>query len=250
MTSIYWILQHVSDLPERDDWLSPAEREVRARLWAPKRVRDWRLGRWTAKQALLTAGERRGEARDPTACATISILATEAGVPYAVESGRESEWALSLSHAGEHGLCVLVRRPAAVGCDIETIGRRGEEFVVDWFTDTERVFVDGASAGDERSMLVTAIWSAKESALKALGIGLRRDTRDVEVDLGMSSTPRGWSGLTVRAPEGPLHGWWRIQGSQVLTIVSDPIPAPPTALGTRDQERSTRTRDQGPGTRD
>ncbi len=235
MISIYWMLQHVTDVPERDDWLSPAERDVRERLWAPKRVRDWRLGRWTAKRALLRAAEPAADLPDFADCAAISILAAESGVPHAVEGGAESAWVLSLSHAGEYGLCALARRPAAVGCDIETIGRRGEEFVVDWFTDAERASVDGAADAGQRSMLVPAVWSAKESALKTLGVGLRMDTRDVDVQLnpGVSSpgsVESAWRPFEVRAPDGLLHGWWRLHRDQIVTIVADPPPAIPVAL--------------------
>jgi len=226
MTEIYWLLQHLADVPEGDDWLSPAEREAGGRFWAPKRVRDWRVGRWTAKRALLRAGTGRTDVPDPGSCAAISILATDAGVPYALEGGHDSRWAISLSHSGERGLCVLMRLPAIIGCDIETVGRRGEEFVVDWFTDAERAFVDSIGIPEERSRLVTAVWSAKESALKALGVGLRMDTREVEVELAGLWPLEEWSPVVVRAPGRALHGWWRRSGDQVLTIVADPAGTP------------------------
>ena len=47
-------------------------------------------------------------------------------------------------------------------------------------------------------MVVTLIWSAKESMLKALGVGLRRDTRTVEVQ-----------GLDGILPGGEAHGEWQ-----------------------------------------
>jgi 4'-phosphopantetheinyl transferase len=248
MTPIYWILQHLADVPAGDEWLSPAERAVRGRLWAPKRVRDWRLGRWAAKRAVLRAGGPASADLHLGAYAAISVLSTDAGCPRVLEDGSESAWALSLSHSGEHGLCVLARRPAAVGCDIETIGRRGEEFVVEWFTDSERTIVDSAADAGERSRLVTTVWSAKESALKALGVGLRMDTRDVDVGLILPSLDdaRGdpealegskgglrtgdWSPFVVTSIRGSFHGWSRTYGDQVLTMVADPPPAAPIAL--------------------
>ena len=120
------------------------------------------------------------------------------------------------------------RLPAAV----ETVGRRGEEFVVDWFTDAERALVDSMREVEDRSRLVTTVWSAKESALKALGVGLRMDTRDVNVelltdrpqtpDVGLQAPDAGqrtpdsglrareeWSPLMVTCSRGSFHGWSR-----------------------------------------
>jgi len=245
MTAVYWVLQHGSDVPASDEWLSASEREVLARLWAPRRVRDWRLGRWTAKRALARAGGAGLSESDTAAWACISIRTRETGLPYAVVDESEMEWVISLSHSGDCGLCAVVQRPAVVGCDIETVGRRGEEFVVDWFTAAERALVESIDAAEQRSRLVTLVWSAKESALKALGVGLRLDTREVEVEVGaaapgtppQASLPGGgrgsgleWSRLVVRAPGRSLHGWWRTQEDRVMTIVADPAPALPVAV--------------------
>lgn len=246
MTPIYWMLQHLADVPEGDAWLSPAERAVPGRSWAPKRVRDWRLGRWAAKRAVLRAGGRASGDLDLQAYASVSILATDAGCPRLLENESEGAWALSLSHADEHGLCVLARRPAVVGCDVETVGRHAEQFVVDYFTDTERGSLDSAADAGEWSRLVTTIWSAKESALKALGVGLRMDTRQVEVELsidrlrtpgpGLPTADSGrrtgeeWSPFVVRSSGRSFRGWSRPCGDQVLTMVADPPPAVPIAL--------------------
>jgi 4'-phosphopantetheinyl transferase len=263
MAAVYWALQHVSDVPPSDDWLSASEREVLARLWAPKRRRDWRLGRWTAKRVLVRAGLAGMTGLDPRGWTRISILATEAGVPRARVDETDADWVVSLSHSGEYGLCAVAERPGLVGCDIETIGRRGEEFVINWFTDAERAFVESIPAAEERSQMVMLVWSAKESALKALGVGLRLDTRQVRVELidnhehrwptsdarsesaAWSERDSGWSGvgvpfspgavadwspLLVRAPDRPLHGWWRADGERVMTIVAEPAPAAPLSL--------------------
>lgn len=237
MTAVYWVLQHGSDVPASDEWLSASEREVLARLWAPRRVRDWRLGRWTAKRALVRAGGAGLSESDTAAWACISIRTRETGLPYAVVGESEMEWVISLSHSGDCGLGAVVQRPAVVGCDIETVGRRGEEFVVDWFTAAERALVESIDAAEQRSRLVTLVWSAKESALKALGVGLRLDTREVEVEVGGPSSSKGehrttveWSRLAVRAPGRSLHGWWRTQEDRVMTVVASPAPATPVDL--------------------
>jgi 4'-phosphopantetheinyl transferase len=84
-----------------------------------------------------------------------------------------------------------------VGTDLEKVEVRTETFILDYFTPTERHLVDKYPA-ESRAMAVTLIWSAKESMLKALGVGLRWDTRTVEV--------RGLEGLLTTSKD---HGRWQ-----------------------------------------
>ncbi len=230
MLSVYWLLQRASEVPASDEWLSASERADLARFWAPKRIRDWRLGRWAAKRALALVQVAGTSSFEPASWSVVSIRANEGGAPCALVGETEGPWAISLSHSGEHGLCAVAERPAAIGCDIETIGRRGEEFVLDWFTEAERQRVAAVTTHDERSQMTTLVWSAKESALKALGVGLRLDTREVEVDIGDRREPRSWSPLAVRTSARTLHGWWMIDGDLAITIVTDPSPDLPRAL--------------------
>jgi 4'-phosphopantetheinyl transferase len=86
-------------------------------------------------------------------------------------------------------------------------------------------------AGDDRDMVVNLLWSAKESALKVLGTGLRRDTQTLEVT---PAAPHGdgWGALTVRAVEGTVFpGWWRREGRFLLTVATRVAAPPPATLG-------------------
>jgi 4'-phosphopantetheinyl transferase len=78
---------------------------------------------------------------------------------------------------------------------------------------------------DEQPLLATLIWSAKESALKCLREGLRRDTRSVLVSVG-GAGKSGWSSLTVRCLESSrlFYGWWRSAGGYVQTVTAE-LPA-------------------------
>ncbi len=252
MTRVFWLLQHVSDVPEDDAWLSASEHDTLVRLWAPKRRRDWRLGRWTAKRALARVGTACIREADLASWPRVSIRPDAAGAPCAVDEEGDVPWCISLSHSGELGLCAVATPPVALGCDVERIGRRGEEFVIDWFTAKERAIVLAAGTADAQSRAVTLIWSAKESALKALGVGLRLDTRQVEVDLSTadlvptsgSGDPscrpavgepggaplQGWRRVRVQAPDRLLDGWWQSDAERVVTIVADPPPNVPVAL--------------------
>jgi len=65
-----------------------------------------------------------------------------------------------------------------------------------------------------RDLAATLIWSAKESALKALRTGLRADTRSVVVEVDV---PRGE--LSVTSADAEMRGWWWVDGGFVHTLV-------------------------------
>ncbi len=85
--------------------------------------------------------------------------------------------------------------------------------------------MEGAGA-DRRDLAVAHVWSAKESALKALRQGLRLDTREVEVELSCSARG-GWQPQQVRHATRTFEGWWRRDCSHELTAVPEPADAPP-----------------------
>jgi len=95
--------------------------------------------------------------------------------------------------------------------------------VSDFFTAGEAARV-AACAPAERDHLITLIWSAKESALKALRLGLREDLRRVEITVGDRAAALGapaWHPLqvTVPGPRPRLAGWWRTEASFIVTLV-------------------------------
>ena len=53
MKGLRYALQDLDQLPKQLDWLTPGERARYDGFRFDKRQRDWLLGRWTAKQALL-----------------------------------------------------------------------------------------------------------------------------------------------------------------------------------------------------
>jgi 4'-phosphopantetheinyl transferase len=89
-----------------------------------------------------------------------------------------------------------------------------------------------ASEEAHRPLVVTLLWSAKESALKALRTGLRADTRDVPVRFTAAPDQADWQSLEV-TPAGepePLRGFWRASSGYLLTLVSHPAPDRPLHL--------------------
>jgi 4'-phosphopantetheinyl transferase len=216
----------VDNVPDGDAWLHPEERCVLAALTVDKRRREWRAGRWAAKQAV--AAELGVELTD------VEVRAAGDGAPEPFVAGEAVPLSLSISHSGDRAACLLASTPVQAGCDLERIEPRAPVFVDDFFTQAERRLV-AAATGDIRDLVVTLVWSAKESALKALRCGLRRDTRSVEVALGDEGED-GWRALRVRDFEGSrtLYGWWRRCDDAVLTAVASAPSPPPVLLGSGD----------------
>lgn len=81
--------------------------------------------------------------------------------------------------------------------------------------------------------LVALVWSAKESALKALREGLRLDTRSVVVTLDdiRISLPEKWNPLRVNSTNGQnFLGWWNQSSEYVRTILAASPFRPPLFL--------------------
>ena len=161
------------------------------------------------------------------------------GAPYVIAEGAPPGLEVALTDRAGWAVCLVGTAMGRLGCDLELVEPRSAGFVADFLTAFERDWVQALPATD-RDAAANLIWSAKESALKVLQIGLRRDTRSVEVaigDAGAVSTDEdgtgqdGWSPLEVRPAEGGvLPGWWRRGGRFLLTVVTEsPLPPPDRA---------------------
>jgi phosphopantetheinyl transferase len=221
---IYWLIQIMTDVPVDNLWLTERERAVLERLRFPKRRSDWQLGRWTAK-SLITAYLEKFTETPPS---EIEIRAAEDGAPEVFFGDSPAPVNISISHRDGVGFCALSPAGTTPGCDLELIEPRSEVFVKDYFTEAEqkRVLKTPMKQKDHLTML---IWSAKESTLKALREGLRRDTRSVEVVF--ISIPKGgeWVAFTVqyRETNRQFYGWWRHRGKYILTVTAGcPIEKP------------------------
>jgi 4'-phosphopantetheinyl transferase len=143
-------------------------------------------------------------------------------LPYAVQ-GEPQAPTLSLSHRAGAAFALLADDGALeVGADIELIEQRDRAFAQDFFTADELAQIAAVRAPQD--LVVTAIWSAKEAALKALRLGLRVDTRSVSVRLTLGPERR-WLPFQVKCANldgGPLcfEGWWQWRGSFVLTAIT------------------------------
>lgn len=216
----YWLEQQLSDVPSDDTWLSCAERDQVSAMRVPKRRSDWRLGRWTAKLALASFHQLT----TPDLLASIELRPAASGSPVLFYRGEKSDLSISLSHSNGVALCVLAPTKEAIGCDLEKIEPRSTAFIEDYCTESELHLVE-AIAPQDRPLLVNLLWSAKESVLKLLGIGLRGDTSSISVLIDTASLKVGatqWLALKCRLSSAEVfHGLWRNCSLFVRTVASD-----------------------------
>lgn len=215
---VYVLEQREEDVPTSNNWLSLCERDHVRTLTFLKRRTEWRLGRWTAKCAVAAL---QNIPLDPARLASIEVCPASSGAPRLFLHGVPANVTISLSHRSGIAVCALARTFVRLGCDLEFVEPHSAAFIADYFTLEEQNLIERVASSD-RSRLVAMLWSAKESALKALEEGLRRDTRSVAVQPANLSFGNGWSSLQVQSVEGDVfHGWWRQAEEIVETVVAD-----------------------------
>jgi 4'-phosphopantetheinyl transferase len=233
---ISWLEQNEADVPIGNQWLSTRERNYLSNMRFAKRRTDWRLGRWTAKHVVAAC---LNLPTDICAFTDIEVLAAPSGAPEVFLQNRSADIAISLSHRDGTALCMATAAGTSFGCDLEIIEPHTQAFIADYCTAEEQALI-ARTPMVRRALLVCLIWSAKESALKALHLGLRVDTRCVCVRAADSwtgpdgnewqefctehlpSNSDGWRPLSVQCSSGPLYGgWWRFQDQFVRTTVCD-----------------------------
>ena len=240
-----WLEQSLADVPDEDTWLSADEKQRCDCFHIPKRRADWRLGRWTAKNAVAAY---MNLPNGPGALAAIVIRPAASGAPEVSLRDQPASVGISISHRANVGVCAVAPSGVMLGCDLELVEPRTPAFLADYFTTEEQAMV-AASDLSERDRLAALLWSAKESALKALRVGLRIDTRCIEVSLGenssttptdsLKSTARAsssnvplqvedWRPLVVTHLNGQsFQGWWMLAGELIRTMVSVPASSAP-----------------------
>jgi 4'-phosphopantetheinyl transferase len=223
---LYWLSQSVADVPEGDDWLSDNERNVLAGLRFAKRRSDWRLGRWTVKQAI------RAYLPEDFSLSSLEIRAAADGAPEAFRDNAPGKVSISVSHSNNRSLCAVGPHDYAIGCDLEILEKREESIVTDYFTPEEISLCEKAPE-PENALIINLIWSAKESVLKILREGLRRDTRSIRIDPDFKRQEGNWNMWTGYCLETSriFYGWWRPCDGFIYTLGSNqPIASPKPIL--------------------
>jgi len=224
---VYWLEQSEADVPESNEWLGPSELRDLQTLRFPKRLMEWRLGRWTAKCAFAIF---QGVPVQANALADIEIRAAPSGSPQVFVSDQPADATISISHRSGRAICAIAGAGIKLGCDLELIEPHSQAFIEDYLTHEEQILVAQTSAEDH-DRLVALLWSGKESALKAMRVGLRVDTRCITVQPGEAHLVGRWTPLiTISTAAERFHGWWRQAQSWVQTVVANPAPKPPIQM--------------------
>lgn len=225
---LYWLECSDSELPADGTWLSIAEIACFRRGWVPKRHREWLLGRWTAKNALT---RHFGLASDSETLRTISIVPAESGAPIVFANGQPMSASLSISHRDGRALAVVSPLGIAVGCDLERAEPHSSTFLQQFFTPAEIEQVERSERLDS-PCIETVIWSAKETVLKMLALGLRVDTRSVSISVEVAQThAKDWKRFSALLVDGRrFTGWWHRDSTWLKTVAASSANAIPVAL--------------------
>jgi 4'-phosphopantetheinyl transferase len=213
---VYWCKRSYQDVPASKDWLHPSEKEVVAGFKFPKKRNDWLLGRWTAKTAVKSF---LAKSHSWLTFTQIEVRAAEDGAPEVFFEKKPLPVFISLSHSNGIGFCTIIQPGIALGCDLEKIEPRSDAFINDYFTEKEIAQLGINFPGPELG--ANLIWSAKESALKAMRSGLRVDPRHVEVSFEHTSKFKNWQNLEVSTPKYSKHffGYWRTSADAFVETV-------------------------------
>jgi len=242
---VYWLERAATDVPNNETWLSASEVHHLCTLRFARRRRDWLLGRWAAKNAIAAY---LGVSPKPSALADIEIRQRPSGAPQAFYEGQTAPVSISLSHRAGLGACTVAPSVVQIGCDLEVAEPHSDGFLADYFTLEEQAMVVRAAPAD-RLWLLPLLWSAKESALKALGEGLRLDMRSLMVTFpeaadsnnheglrnaysiaGSSLHRNFWNPIQVHKINAPiLDGWWNRSDTVLRTIIAVSTPRPAVA---------------------
>ncbi len=225
-----WHSAGMVEVPADPTWHDDALAARLASMPYTKRRDEAELGRWTAKQALARAMGM--DPADQAGLRRILIRNAADGAPEAFVDGAPAGMRIAMTDRADWAVCAVLTGPDDIGCDLELVEPRSAAFVRDYFTAAEQETVAGYAAPPD--LTANLIWSAKESALKVLRTGLRRDTRSVEVTL---ETPPAhghtrWQPLRVRdVVDGvSFPGYWIRYGAFILTVATRHATDPPLSF--------------------
>jgi 4'-phosphopantetheinyl transferase len=221
---LFWNFYQSADrlTGEEPEFLTPDERLRSASLRFEKRRMDWLGGRWAMKSLLVRSGILSSSVKKNC----IRILNEDSGAPYAVDLyDVRLPGCISISHRAGAAFCAF--SPAAgiqVGADLELVEAKEAAFFEDYFTPGEKSLALRCESMT-RDLAIVLAWSGKEAVFKALGTGMRMDTRSVEIGgyewiADHPITESTWYELSImcQSLDGDFHGRWMLRGDYVLTL--------------------------------
>jgi 4'-phosphopantetheinyl transferase len=226
---IEWLRQTSAQVPSGNDWLCPEETERLSQLRISKRRIDWRLGRWTIKRAVANYLQMP---EDERTLACIQVRPASSGAPKVFFGSEPASVSVSLSHRDGTAFCAVGPLGMRLGCDLEAIEPHSQAFIDDYFTPNEQNCIAESETIEERTLRVVLIWSAKESALKALETGLRSSTRSASAWFPADHrSGQLWRPMMVVTDNrDTFTGWWQQSNHLLYTIASAPGSANPIEM--------------------
>ncbi|MDR0632212.1 MAG: 4'-phosphopantetheinyl transferase superfamily protein [Holosporaceae bacterium] len=153
------------------EWLSDGELEKLDRIGIEKRRKEFCLGRATTKKALSSFV-------DGLVFRNVNIINEKSGCPVI----GNSDYATSISHAGDVVASLVFKGNFSFGLDIENLKRNSIKAV-------KSVISDGESIPDDAKSLMAA-WTLKEALGKALKCGLSLPFEEFELSQFTQDTDR------------------------------------------------------------
>lgn len=138
---------------------------------------------------------------------------------------------VSLARAGGR-LALAVTAAGPVGIDLESIAGLGRAPVADVvFSDAEARALAHLEPG-AATAAVAVVWTVKEAVLKAAGVGLRVDPRDLTVALPAVGTPAAGRSTAAPAAHSPVLAGWPDSPFPLERMHLLPLPASAGVVGT------------------
>ena len=223
-TDLFWNFYQNTDglTGEEEGFLSCDEKLRLAGMRFEKRRNDWLTGRWAAKSLLARSGMLPSVGKRDH----FQILNEESGAPFAADlKGVRLPGCLSISHRAGAAFCAFSSAAGVqLGVDLELIEPKEASFFEDYFTPSEKSLVLGCGE-KQRNLAILLAWSGKEAVFKALGTGLRMDTRSVETGgfgwiADQSITENEWYDLFLSCAKKDFNfqGRWMLRGSYVMVL--------------------------------
>jgi phosphopantetheinyl transferase len=175
------------------------------------RRREWLVGRLAAKQAVRALLLKLHGIN--ITLADIVIMQNDVGKPFASgEFVNQLGWMplVSLSHKDGQVIAVAAHPQlgGGIGIDLENCAEREEGFERLAFTELEQESLRAVSH-DAKKVMMAALWSCKEAAAKASGIGLRNNPKSIQIH----------SAVTHQSPDFSQFWQAEISGDQFRVIL-------------------------------
>ena len=140
----------------------------------------------------------------------------------------------NISHSANR--VMLTVGDSETGCDVQQIGKHGRKLAERCFSPVELAYYEAGAEG-ERAERFARIWAAKESFLKAIGVGIATDmrafsviNREGEDCLTQSLDGRHWTVVTKGPSDGffyaVCHAQQEDKGDMITAFSCQPSEAP------------------------